>query len=155
MDFTHFTIMQDGSAIGSSAALPQAVATATHHAADTGRPVTVMAHVVGGGARRAVFNPDGANEHIWDIDKGRPLTPTVRQVYMNRSGGRYLCLALVTDQGILYFNAAGGSSSTSGIFQNIKSGWTFTAKGIIQYIDGTIEWDHSSDGHFANKDEDE
>ena len=38
MDFTHFTIMQDGSAIGSSAALPQAVATATHHAADTGRP---------------------------------------------------------------------------------------------------------------------
>ena len=66
----------------------------------------------------------------------------------NRSGGRYLCLALVTDQGILYFNAAGGSSSTSGIFQNIKSGWTFTAKGVIQYVDGTIEWDHSSDGCF-------
>ena len=36
--------------------------------------------------------------------------------------------------------------------QDSKGG---TAKGIIQYIDGTIEWDHSSDGHFANKDEDE
>ena len=110
MDFTHFTIMQDGSAIGSSAALPQAVATATHHAADTGRPVTVMAHVVGGGARRAVFNPDGANEHIWDIDKGRPLTPTVRQVYMNRSGGRYryrLCRSQHQSDGISHKFTAG------------------------------------------------
>ena len=62
MDFTHFTIMQDGSAIGSSAALPQAVATATHHAADTGRPVTVMAHVVGGGANASYLNELTAKE---------------------------------------------------------------------------------------------
>lgn len=25
---------------------------------------------------------------------------------------------------------------------------------LTQYIDGTIEWDHSSDGHFADKEED-
>lgn len=148
MDFTHFTLKQDGRFAGSSAVLHQAVIAAARLAAETGKPVTVMAHVRGGGTRKAVFNPDGTNDKIWNIDKGQPLTPTVGQVYVNRGGGRYLCRALVTDQGILYFNAAGGSSSTSGIFQNIKSGWTFTAKGIIQYIDGTIEWDHSSDGCF-------
>ena len=47
--------------------------------------------------------------------------------------------------------AAGGSSDTIAHFRNIRSGWTFTAKGIIQYIDGTIEWNHSSDGYFNDK----
>ena len=47
--------------------------------------------------------------------------------------------------------AAGGSSDTIAHFRNIRSGWTFTAKGIIQYIDGTIEWNHSSAGYFNDK----
>ena len=54
----------------------------------------------------------------------------------------------MTNCGIQYFNAAGCSSSTTALFQNVKSGWTFTAKGVIQYVDGTIEWDHSRDGCF-------
>ena len=148
MRFTHFTLKQDGAFIGSSTVLQQAVSEARQHAVDTGKPVTVMAHVRGGGTRKAVFNPDGTNAKIWNIDKGRPLTPTVGQVYVNRGGGRYLCRALVTDHGTQYFNAAGCSSSTTALFQNVKSGWTFTAKGVIQYVDGTIEWDHSSDGCF-------
>ena len=37
------------------------------------------------------------------------------------------------------------------MFRNVKSGWTFIAKGIIQYVDGTIEWDHSTDGHFEGE----
>ena len=110
-----------------------------------------MGHVRGGGTRKAIFNPDGTNDKIWNIDKGQPLTPTVGQVYVNRGGGRYLCRALVTDHGTRYFNAAGCSSSTTAVFRNVTSGWTFTAKGVIQYVDGTIEWDHSSDGHFADK----
>ena len=148
MDFTHFTLKQDGEFVGSSAVLHQAVIAAARQAADTGRPVTVMAHVRGGGTREAVFNPDGTNEHIWKLDKGQPLTPTVGQVYTNRGGGKYLCSALVTDYGTQYFNAAGCSSSTTAVFRNVMSGWTFTAKGVIQYVDGTIEWDHSSDGCF-------
>lgn len=140
--------MQDGEFAGSSAVLHQAVITAARLAAVTGKPVTVMAHVRGGGTRTAILNPDGTNEHIWDIDKGQPLTPTVGQVYINRGGGKYRCRALVTDHGTQYFNAVGGSSSTVGIFRNVKIGWTFTAKGIIQYVDGTIEWDHSTDGRF-------
>lgn len=148
MDFTHFTLKQDGAFAGSSTVLHQAVIAAARLAAETGKPVTVMAHVRGGGTRTAIFNPDGTNEHIWDIDKGQPLTPTVGQVYINRGGGRYLCRALVTDHGTQYFNAAGSSSSTVGIFRNVETGWTFTAKGVIQYVDGTIEWDHSTDGRF-------
>lgn len=155
MDFTHFTLKQDGAFAGSSAVLHQAVIAAARLAAETGKPVTVMAHVKGGGTRTAILNPDGTNEHIWNIDKGRPLTPTVRQVYINRGGGRYLCRALVTDHGTQYFNAAGGSSSTTAVFRNVKTGWTFTAKGLIQYVDGTIEWDHSSDGRFEDRDDGE
>lgn len=151
MEFTHFTLLQDGKFIGSSTVLQQAVIAATRHAADTGRPVTVMAHIDGGGSRKAVFNPDGTNEHIWDIDKGQPLTPAVGQVYTNRGGGKYLCRALMTEYGIAYFNPGGGYSSTTAMFRNVKSGWTFTAKGIIQYVDGTIEWDHSCDGRFEEK----
>ena len=82
------------------------------------------------------------------IDKCQPLVPTVGQAYTNRGGGKYRCIAQMTAAGPVYYNALGGSSSTSGVFQNIESGWTFIAKGIVQYIDGTIEWDHSCDGHF-------
>ena len=148
MRFTHFTLKQDGAFIGSSTVLQQAVSEARQHAVDTGKPVTVMAHIDGGGTKEAIFHPNGTNDKIWNIDKGRPLAPTVGQVYVNRGGGRYLCRALVTDHGTQYFNAAGCSSSTTALFQNVKSGWTFTAKGVIQYVDGTIEWDHSSDGCF-------
>ena len=148
MRFTHFTLKQDGAFIGSSTVLQQAVSEARQHAVDTGKPVTVMAHIDGGGTKEAIFHPNGTNDKIWNIDKGRPLAPTVGQVYVNRGGGRYLCRALMTNCGIQYFNAAGCSSSTTALFQNVKSGWTFTAKGVIQYVDGTIEWDHSSDGCF-------
>lgn len=148
MEFTHFTLLQGGKFVGSSTGLEQAVIAAMRHAADTGKPVTVMAHIDGGGTKEAIINPDGTNEHIWAIDKGKPLAPTVGQVYVNRGGGRYHCLALVTEYGTVYHNPLGGSSSTAGVFRNVKSGWTFTAKGIIQYVDGTIEWDHSCDGRF-------
>ena len=155
MDFTHFTLKQDGAFAGSSTVLHQAAIAAARLAAETGKPVTVMAHIRGGGTRTAIFNPDGTNEHIWDIDKGHPLTPTVGQVYINRGGGRYLCCALVTDHGTQYFNAVGSSSSTVGIFRNVKTGWTFTAKGVIQYVDGTIEWDHSVGGCFEGEESDQ
>ncbi|MDE7172494.1 MAG: hypothetical protein K2O11_11580 [Oscillospiraceae bacterium] len=131
-----------------------AVGTAKQHAADTEKPVTVMAHTEGGGSQEAIFNPDGTNDKIWNIDKGRPLIPSFGQVYLNRGGGEYRCISRTPMTGTTYYNASGGSSSTAAVFQNVKSGWTFTAKGIIQYIDGTIEWDHSSDGHFAGKKED-
>ena len=68
-------------------------------------------------------------------------------VYTNRGVGRFRCIA-PADNGPMFWNAAGGCSNASGVFQNIESGWTFMAKGVIQYIDGSIEWDHSTDGRF-------
>ena len=44
-----------------------------------------------------------------------------------------------------------GSPRYCAEMQNIKSGWTFIAKGIIRYNDGTIEWDYSVGGHFEQK----
>ena len=32
--------------------------------------------------------------------------------------------------------------------QNIASGWTFKANGVIQYEDDSVEWDYSTGGHF-------
>lgn len=127
-----------------------AVSTAKQIAVGTGKPVTVVVHIASGGSRKTIFNPDGTNEKIWTIDKGQSLVPTVGQVYANRGGGKYLCLARVTEHGSVYYNPAGYSSDTAGVFQNVKIGWTFTAKGIIQHIDGTIEWNHSTDGRFED-----
>ena len=148
MNFTRFTLTQDGHAIGDFTVMELAISAATRHAADTGKPVTAVAHVASGGSKEAIFNPDGTNDKIWNIDKGRPLVPAFGQVYLNRGGGEYRCLSRTPMTGTTYYNGAGGSSDTMALFQNVKSGWTFFAKGIIQYIDGTIEWDHSSDGHF-------
>ena len=151
MNFTHFTLTQDGHAIGDFTVMELAVGAAARHAADTGKPVTVVAHIESGGTKEAIFNPDGTNDKIWNIDKGRPLVPAFGQIYLNRGGGEYRCLSRTPMTGTTYYNGAGGSSNTVARFRNVKSGWTVTAKGIIQYIDGTIEWERSLDGHFADK----
>lgn len=147
MHINSFTIQQAGEVVGNVTIREQAVNAAKARAQQTGSPVSVIAHLDTGADREVIFNPDGTNERIWAIDKGTRLQPVVGQIYINRGGGQYRCIA-PADDGPLFYNAAGGFSRASGVFQNTKSGWTFTAKGIIQYIDGTIEWDHSIDGHF-------
>lgn len=142
-----FTISQDGQVIGHITTTEEAVNVAKTRAAETGKDVVITAHLDAVTDRDVVFHPDGTNEKIWVIDKGQSMEPVVGQVYTNRGGGRFRCIALA-DAGPIFYNAAGGFSNASGVFQNIKSGWTFTAKGIIQFIDGTIEWGHSTDGRF-------
>lgn len=142
-----FTITQDGQALKTITDKERAVSAAKALAATTDKDVTVIAHLDAVTDRDVVFHPDGTNEKIWFIDMGQRMESVVGQVYTNRGGGSFRCIA-PTAVGPTFYNAAGGSSSASGVFQNIKSGWTFTAKGIIQYIDGTIEWDHSVDGRF-------
>ena len=142
-----FTITQDGQVIAHIIAKEEAVNTAKARAAETGKDVTVTAHLDAVTDRDVVFHPDGTNEKIWIIDRGQSMEPVVGQVYTNRGGGRFRCIAPAT-AGPMFWNAAGGFSNASGVFQNIASGWTFTAKGIIQFIDGTIEWGHSVNGRF-------
>ena len=63
------------------------------------------------------------------------ITPVGGKVYENAGGGRYLC-------------TSHWSSCESSRFMNIDSGWELTAHGIVQYEDGTIEWDYSTGGGF-------
>ena len=64
----------------------------------------------------------------------QPFAPTRGGVYENAGGGRYLCESC--------------SSPASAWMINVASGWSFTAKGIVRYEDGTIEWDYSTGGGF-------
>lgn len=147
MTRTHFTISQDGQHIGSTPITEQAVNAAKTRAAESGKDVSVVAHYLDAEDREVIFHPDGTNEKIWDIDKGTRIEPVVGQVYTNRGGGRFRCIA-PSAAGPMFWNGAGGCSNASAVMQNVESGWTFTAKGILQFIDGTIEWDHSIDGRF-------
>lgn len=147
MTRTHFTVIQNDKIIGATPIMEQAVNAAKLRAADTGKDVSVVAHYADAKDREVIYHPDGTNEKIWEIDKGKSIQPAVGEVYTNRGGGRFKCVAQVEPDTGLYYHG-GGSSNTSAVMQNIKSGWTFTAKGIIQYVDGTIEWDHSVGGRF-------
>lgn len=58
-------------------------------------------------------------------------------VYTNKCGGKFLC-----------------TSDTNGdttYFENAASGWRLAAHCVTQYDDGTIEWDYSTGGYFAER----
>lgn len=64
----------------------------------------------------------------------RPFTPIAGKTYRNEGGGNYRCIS--------------SYSEYEACMVNVDSGWTFTAIGIGQYSDGTIDWDRSLDGRF-------
>ena len=66
------------------------------------------------------------------------FTPERGTIYDNHGGGTFVCV------GVPYRCHIGIAAR----MQNIKSGWTFTARGIHKYEDGTIDWDYSVDGQF-------
>ena len=78
---------------------------------------------------------------------GKPFKPEISKVYENRGGGCFKCIEEPYKDDTPFFHG-GGISRYCAEMQNVKSGWTFRAKGIIRYNDGTIEWDHSVGGHF-------
>ena len=65
--------------------------------------------------------------------QGKRITPERGKIYKNKGGGKFFCI-----RG--YRNNA--------VMQNVASKWTFKANGVIQYEDGTIEWDYSTGVHF-------
>lgn len=65
--------------------------------------------------------------------RGKRITPEQGKIYKNKGGGTFLCI-----------RGFGGNA----IMSNTASGWTFKAHGVIQYDDGSIEWDYSTEGHF-------
>lgn len=65
----------------------------------------------------------------------KKITPERGKIYKNKGGGEFLCI-----QG----------DNGSAVMQNIVSGWTFKANNVVQYEDGSVEWDYSTGGHFEN-----
>ncbi len=56
-------------------------------------------------------------------------------IYKNINDNFYLCVSAKNGEFVL---------------RNIDTDWTFTACGIWQYPDGSIEWDYSVGGHFED-----
>lgn len=147
MELLNYIVAQDQKTIRRCVSREEAVSAAIAQAKDSGRPVSIIVQYSAGQSEEIIFNPDGTNKNIWKIDPGHSFTPQENQVYVNCGGGQFRCIANM-DDGTTYYNGAGASSRIVAEFQNIVSGWTFVAKGIIQFIDGTIEWDHSCNGRF-------
>lgn len=79
------------------------------------------------------------------MDGRKPFRPQRGEVYQNRGGGSYRCL---DDYSRFYCVSGFENLPPMAVMQNTKSGWTFKAEGIVQYPDGTIEWDRSTGGRF-------
>ena len=76
------------------------------------------------------------------------IIPTVGQTYINRNGGEYLCTG-----NLFYETDAQRQRSISmgehvAFMERVKDGWSLAAHGVIEYEDGTIEWNYSTGGHF-------
>lgn len=72
---------------------------------------------------------------------GKRFRPVAGTVYTNKGGGTFLC-------GDVWENDTPQRSYCARMV-NTKTGWTLTAHGLIQYEDGTIEWDYSTDGRWG------
>jgi len=68
----------------------------------------------------------------------RPFEPERGTIYMNHGGGTFRCLTAPRRCFI----------GIAAMMQNTKSGWTFEARGIHTYDDGSIDWDYSTGGHY-------
>ena len=67
----------------------------------------------------------------------RNIKLTIGNIYTNRNGSKYRCKAM-KEPGCY-------------VMQRIKDNWTLEAHIITQYEDGSIEWDFSSGGYWANR----
>jgi len=73
------------------------------------------------------------------LDKAKCIIPEEGKVYKNRNGWRYLCVGAPGPQ----------DTSDAATMQRVTDGWTLKAHNVYQYPDGTIEWDFSTEGHWA------
>ena len=62
------------------------------------------------------------------------IAPVEGQVYLNRNGRQYRCIS--------------ARNPERPIMQRLSDYWTLTAVRVRQFADGTVEWDHSVDGHW-------
>ena len=80
------------------------------------------------------------------------ILPVVGQIYKNQNGREYCCLSNTS-----YPNEKDSQRSVElGEHQadmvRMSDGWSFTAHGLHQYEDGTVEWNYSTGGAFREND---
>ena len=80
---------------------------------------------------------------------GKPFMPKVGQTYENRNGATYLCIRVNQ----IYNAVTDAWEPPTAIMRNTLSSWKLVAHGLVQYQDGTIEWDHSTEGRFETMEE--
>lgn len=67
--------------------------------------------------------------------KDYALRPELGKVYKDGKGNDLLCLMVYNDR--------------EAQFKNLTSGWICDVHGVVQHPDGSIEWQRSHGGHFA------
>lgn len=70
------------------------------------------------------------------------IFPVIGRIYRNRNGSDYLCTQVLRHA---------QPSDSLADFERITDGWCLTAHGVVQYEDGTIEWNYSSGGRWVQK----
>lgn len=76
------------------------------------------------------------------------IIPVIGQTYTNSGGGDYLCTGnrvYETDEEKQRALSLGEHWAS---LERVKDGWSLIAHGVIQYADGTIEWNYSTKGLF-------
>lgn len=89
------------------------------------------------GMAQALKAWEDAKSIIYDTSKQprRKFTPTKGKIYKNDNGSKYKCLSVDPD-------------ADTAVMINVESGWMFTAHGLGQYRDGSIDWMFSAGGRF-------
>ena len=62
------------------------------------------------------------------------IDPVAGRNYLNHNGRTYRCVRRI--------------DAETAVMVREPDGWTLIAHHIRQYTNGTIEWDHSTDGHW-------
>jgi len=76
------------------------------------------------------------------------IIPVIGQTYVNRNGSEYLCT------GNCFYDSKEQEQRSLvlgkhvAFMERVKDSWKLSAHGVIQYEDGTIEWNYSTGGHF-------
>lgn len=76
------------------------------------------------------------------------IIPVVGQIYHNRGGGEYHCTGNRLYMSDEQQRRALSLGDHAAYMERVKDGWSLAAHGVIQYGDGTIEWNYSTGEHF-------
>ena len=76
------------------------------------------------------------------------IIPVVVQIYHNRGGGEYRCTGNRLYMSDEQQHRALSLGDHVAYMERVEDGWSLAAHGVIQYGDGSIEWNCSTGEHF-------